>query len=72
MKTKKNYAKIVNQCLGVPIWNESVSDKMSLNKLSTKDIIRYHCEDLIDIKTKQATTRLMQYTSEIMQRAWED
>lgn len=70
MKTKKNYAKEINKCLGVPIWNESVTDKLVLNQFNRKQVIQYHCEDLICIKTFKMTDRLERYTSDILKQIW--
>lgn len=72
MKAKKNYAKEINKCLGVPIWNESVTDKLVLNQFSRKQVIQYHCEDLICIKTFKMTDRLERYTSDILKQLWAD
>jgi len=63
-----NKSKIINEKLGVKIFNESIEDKLVLNKFSKKQIKDLCIDDLIVLinKRNRPTTRLLKLSNDIL------
>lgn len=63
--TVNNQAKLLNERLGVKIYNESITNKLERHIFTTHEIAKYFIDDLI-LDDNSPTSRLIRFTNEIL------
>lgn len=69
---ENNYAILINQRLGVELFNPNNVKRLELNKFTKKQIQKLYIDDLVDPETKKGTARLASLVKEIISDGWKE